>query len=301
MNTSESRLIIIGASGLIGWELFVAATHSGIRVVGTYSDHPKDGLIRYDLRTQPLSDVIPDLGSSDTVYLLAAYSNPSWIYNHADVAHALNVAGTQRLIDEVSAAGARLIFMSSVEVFDGLTGGYSERSQPAPLNLYGRMKYAVEQHIATLTTPACIVRTGWNVGWSIAQRCVVKLTYETLLTAGARMAQDNTFSIADSRDTAAGLLFLVSRPEINCLHLASSHRLVRTELADLIIATSKRSSQMAYAPTDFASIPYTEPRARLNHLDCVFATTELGLSFRPAIDIIRDKVRLLDTAPLTSP
>lgn len=299
MNSITPRLIIIGASGLIGWELFSAATQAGCRVLGTYADHAKPGLVRFDIRTDSLLKVAPDLGPLDTVYMLSAFSNPSWVYQHPEEARALNVTATRALIDTVSAVGGRLVFMSSVEVFDGLVGGYSEASSPAPLNLYGRMKLEIEQYVEGLSSPFCIVRTSWNVGWSTTQRCVVKLTYDTLLAAGARMAHDNTFSIADSRDTAAGLLALASHPAVKRLHLASSQTLIRTELADLIIATSRRAAEMAYTPTTFASIPYTEPRARLNHLDCSWATTQLGLRFRPAVDIIRDKVRLLD-APAPS-
>jgi len=123
----------------------------------------------------------------------------------------------------------------------------------------------------------------------------VKLTYDTLVGAEARMANDNTFSISDTHDTAAGLLWLAGQPNLTKLHLASSSYLVRTQLADLIISSSTHGPHMAYQPVPFSDIPYSEPRARLNHLDNHRAT-QLGLTFRDAHQIVRDKVSLLDSA-----
>lgn len=288
------RLIVVGASGLIGGELCAAARAERREVVGTFSEHSQPSLVHFDLRTEELVRLLPDLGPDDVVYLLSAYSNPSWIHTHFEAAQAVNVTATRRLIDAVSATGARLIFMSSVEVFDGRRGDYTEEATPAPLNDYGRMKFEIERHIATLSTPACIVRTGWNVGWSAAHRCVIRLTYESLLAPDAKMAFDNTFSISDVRDTALGLLRLSDHPEITKLHLASSPHLVRRELADLIMAASVRSSQMSYRPVSFARIAYSEPRAQLNHLNNHRAVTTLGLAFRSPEEIVRAKVRLLD-------
>ena len=191
------RLIIIGASGLIGSELYSLARNAGRKVIGTYNAVKKDGLAHYDILSRSLRSVVPDLGFGDVVYLLAAYSNPSWIYENQAVSREVNVTCTKRIIDEVIESGAHLIFMSSVEVFDGKDGNYNEKSVPHPLNLYGKMKLEIEEYLSKAEGKSCIVRTGWNVGWNLRHRCVLSLTYETLMQPGAKMAKDNTFSISD--------------------------------------------------------------------------------------------------------
>ena len=40
-----------------------------------------------------------------------------------------------------------IIFMSSVEIFDGIKGGYKEDDTPDPLNFYGILKLKVEEKI----------------------------------------------------------------------------------------------------------------------------------------------------------
>lgn len=288
------RLIIIGASGLIGNNLYAAARTAGREVIGTYHTVRKDGLVHYDMKSESLRSIVPDLTPRDVVYLLAAYSNPSWIYENQAPSRALNLLATKRVIDEVFEAGARLVFMSSVEVFDGKHGNYNEESVPRPLNLYGQMKFEIEDYLAKREGQSCVVRTGWNVGWTLQHRCVVKLTYETLMRPGARMAKDNTFSISDVRDTAEGLLRISENDSLRICHLASTPYIVRTDLASLIQSFSKYKDMMAYEVVSFSDIPYSEPRGQYNHLDNTLALSSLGMNFKPPEEIIRRKVKLLD-------
>ena len=288
------RIIIVGASGVIGGSLYAAAKAAGNDVVGTGHSKSGSGLIAYDMRVETLRSLVPDLGPGDVVHLLSGYSNPSWIFDHQAEARELNLVATKRLIDEVLAAGARLIFMSSVEVFDGETGNYREESPRRPLNLYGRMKAEIEDHIAAKKAPACVVRTGWNVGWTPAGRCVVKLTYESLLRPAAKMALDNTFSIVDAADTGEGLLRLSGDPSVRMCHLAAAPALTRTALADLIVKHSRRRDAMGYRAVAFSEIAYSEPRGRRNEIDNSRARSILGMTFRPAEDVVRQKIKLLD-------
>tara|TARA_Y100000741_G_scaffold365151_1_gene359770 strand:+ start:626 stop:1525 length:900 start_codon:yes stop_codon:yes gene_type:complete len=289
------RIIIIGGSGLIGYELYQEASRSNIKAIGTYDTFKREGLINFNMKNETLKSVIPDLKSSDIIYLLAAYSNPSWIYNNIKTARELNITATKKIIDEVSNVGCRIIFMSSVEVFDGKKGDYKENSKPNPLNTYGVMKYEIEKYLEKNYKNSCIVRTSWNVGWNLKHRCVINLTYETLLKPNAFMANDNTFSIADVKDTSQGLLKLSNFKDINKCHLASGQKLlVRSELAELVKNTSKYGKLMNYELTSFSKIPYSEPRALHNSLNTNFATNELKINFREPNDIIKQKVKFLD-------
>ena len=289
------RIIIIGASGLIGHQLFKISSRTNREVIGTYDSYKRDGLIHFNMIDESLSSKVPNLNTSDIVYLLAAYSNPTWIFDNMGIAKQLNITATKKLIDEVLKIGCRLIFMSSVEVFDGTNGNYIEGSKPNPRNSYGEMKYEIERYlIENFTDNNCIVRTSWNVGWDLRHRCVVNLTYETLLSPNARMANDNTFSIADVRDTAKGLLRLSDYNEVKQCHLASTPKLVRSELADEVKSQSKFGNLMDFSITSFSEIPYSEPRAKHNSLDVSFAIKTLQLNFRNPKDIICEKVKLLD-------
>jgi dTDP-4-dehydrorhamnose reductase len=293
-NKNSGASYLIGASGVIGSALYGKLRAAGRRTVGTRNAAGNPELLPLDLRRDDPAAFARQVRAQDTVYLLAAYSNPSWIHEHREEAIALNRDGTKRLIDALRPVQPHLVFMSSVEVFDGVKGAYAEGDAPHPLNFYGQLKFEIEQHLRASYPRSTIVRTGWNVGTDAASRCVVRLTYETLLKPGARMAEDNVFSIIDAADTAEGLLRLAGADDVRDIHFAADTPLHRTELAHLVQTHSRRGAEMGFVPCRFADIAYSEPRGRLNDLDNRYSKQRFGMSYRAMADVVRAKVTILD-------
>ena len=289
------RLIVVGASGVIGSALMRVALAAGRRAIGTGLSRPGSTLVPFDMRRAPLRTIVPDLGPGDVVYLLAGYISAPWIFANPEAARELNLEASGRLTDEVIAAGARLVFMSTDAVFDGITGGYTETATPKPLNLYGRLKMAMEEHVLGANGSGIVARTGWNVAWEKGAHCAVAQCYDTLLKPGARMAHDNVISISDVDDTTRGLLALagVRPPEHRVYHLVSTPGVARVDLAATVKATSRWGAEMAYDTVAFASLPYTEPRPTRAFLGSE-RLGALGVVFAPPLAVIRRKVRLLD-------
>ncbi len=288
------RYVIIGASGVIGGALLKVARSTGITTVGTALTRPQDDLIAFDMRAAPLRSAVPDIGPGDVVFLLAGYISPAWIFSNPEEAHHLNLDCSKQLVDEVEAAGARVAFMSTDQVFDGDIGDYLETATPRPLNLYGRLKAAMEAHVLS-TGEGVVARSGWNVGWQQEQHCAVCQCYETLLSPDARMADDNYFNVTDVDDTARGLLALVaSGPGARRIyHLVSAPEISRAELASVIKSESLWGTAMQFETVPFASIGYSEPRPTRAFLSG-HSLAELKVQFTPPHDVIRRKVALLD-------
>ena len=187
-----------------------------------------------------------------------------------------------------------MIFMSSVEVFDGTKGSYTEFDDVNPLNFYGELKAQVEDYIKENAHKYLIVRTGWNVGFVPKRRCVVSLTYNSILKQDAHMAFDNYFSIADVGDTARGLFLASIRDEIKVLHLCSTEIVNRFDLATKIKIESRRSNEMAFKKCTFEEIEYSEPRGRINDLSNNLSRKVLDIYYASADDIISKKIEYLD-------
>jgi dTDP-4-dehydrorhamnose reductase len=290
----DRRLVIIGASGVIGGALQEAARSAGVGTIGTALTKTGNGLVPFDMRAAPVRSVVADLGPHDVVVLLAGYASPAWIFSNPDAAKHVNLDCSKRIVDEVDAAGARLVFMSTDQVFDGQTGGYVETSAPCPVNLYGRLKAAMEAHILD-TEKGIVVRTGWNVAWAQNRHCAVSQCYETLLKPNARMAGDNYFNVTDVEDTARGLLAIATSvsPAHRIYHLVSTPEIARVELARIVKETSVWGGAMDYEVVPFASIAYSEPRPTRAFLRSANAN-DLVRGFAPPADVIRRKVALLD-------
>ena len=292
---TPKKNIIIGASGLIGGALYSNFIDNNEIVIGTYSNHCKfPGLIQFDLLYPDYDTLKRLIAPNDNVYIMAANSNPSWISANRSDARKLNFDATVGLIEALREKSPRIIFMSSVEVFDGSTGHYNESDKPNPLNLYGSLKYQVEEYLRTTYPESTIVRTGWNVGLDVRSRCVVKLTYETLLKHNAMMAIDNYFSISDVIDTANALRLVGKHSKIQKIHICSTELIRRDQLADLIIKTSVNGTKMKYKKCHFSDISYSEPRGRINNLSNQKSRNTLGILYKNARDIIIEKTKFID-------
>lgn len=288
------KYIIVGASGLIGSALYDKLITLNKNVIGTFSHNFQPGLIYFDLNQEDHKTLIDQIDPDDVVYLLSAYSNPSWIYSNKILAEQLNWNSTCKFIDQLKHKLPRLIFMSSVEVFDGTTGNYAEFDKPNPLNLYGHMKLNVERYLKENYSNYTIVRTGWNVGLNVNSRCVVNLTYDSLLKANAKMASDNSFSISAVKDTANGLYLLSYFPNIKEMHLCSDTGITRTMLASLICQNSKNKDKMKFSECKFSEIIYSEPRGRVNNLNNTLSKKVLGIEYQSYENIILNKIRFID-------
>ena len=288
------NLYVIGSTGVIGSELFEKLKLSSHNVVGTYSKSEEIGKIKVDINeSSDRNRLINIINKDDVVYLMAAYSNPSWIKQNQNEAKKLNLLSTINLIEKIADKGAKIVFMSSVEVFDGKKGGYIEEDKPNPLNLYGIMKYEVEKMLNTIEN-SVIVRTGWNVGREKFERCVIRLTYKSLLEKNARMAEDNEFSIVSTEDTSRSLIKIAEENFKGTIHIANDKKLKRTELADYIIKNSDRGSQMGYTKCMFKEIVYSEPRGLRNDLNNEKSKISIGVHYSENDEVIKNKIRLLD-------
>lgn len=291
------RIIIIGGSGLIGSCLFNLLKKNNHQVIATYCANKTKNMIKFNMLEQKISDVIPNINDEDIFIIMSALNKPSWVFQNKELSYKMNVSSTIDLINQLIKFKSKIYFMSSVEIFDGKEGNYIEKSKPNPLNYYGKTKVLVEEYLKNNCQNYTILRTGWNVGISKKNKCVVNLTYETLLSEEAKMAFDNSFSITHVEDLCASISKIlfnndVSRNDI--LHLSSSLTVRRTELADFIIEHSKRGKDMTYKKVPFSDIKYSEPRGKLNNLKSQIKFVNENIKFRSPYETILEKVKFLD-------
>jgi dTDP-4-dehydrorhamnose reductase len=292
------RIIIVGASGLIGGALESAARSAGHDIVGTYSTRPRRGLVRFDLTRDRLGDLVPDLGVDDAVVLMAAQIDQAWIVDHAEEARRINVEGAFACVEAAFGRGAHVVFMSTEAVFGtGREEGFDESAPPAPLSPYARHKAEVEAFLREVGARGrwSVARTGSTVGWGDNDlHCSVSATYRTLLGPNARMAYDNMFTVTDVTDLAAGLLRVIERKFYGFIHLAANPPVIRTQLADWIRGFSRFGERMKYDAVSFSTLRLDAPRAARAWLHNERAVRELALTFADPQSTVRRKVERLD-------
>lgn len=284
------RVIIVGASGMIGTAVEAEARAAGHQVIGTCATRPRPGLIHFDVGMHSLFDAVPDLGAEDSVLMLAAEADQAWVQAHPVQSHVVNFCGAVYCAQEALDSGAHFTFMSSEAVFGLLiSDGFAEDAMPAPFGLYAEQKFKVEQRLAPDRT--CIVRSGHVVGGAGHHRCAVSTTYRALLKPMAKMAFDNVFTVTAVEDVAAGLLRVAEARTCGTVHLVASPPVSRTQLADWIREDSRRGREMTYQQVPVSDLPMVKaPRAWLRS----GRAAELGLAFSNPRSVVARKVQLLD-------
>ena len=242
------HIFLTGASGLVGGAFARAAQRRGhsVTAVTGRSTAPVPGAKhqrQLDLTndaaiTSAILETFPDL-----IVNCAAVAEPT----HCDAdpirSHQLNVglpATLARLAHHVS---AKLIHLSSEQVFDGTAAPYATGSEPKPINLYGRQKLASEQAVHTTAAEFAItLRAPLLTGNSPSGR---RSLHERLLADWAAGKTPVVFSDeirqpCTAENLAEVMLECAERHDLRgVFHWAGAEPLSRAELARRIRAHFK--------------------------------------------------------------
>ncbi|CAM2891208.1 SDR family oxidoreductase [Rariglobus hedericola] len=149
------KILLTGASGLVGSAFAQAATRRGHQVTGLVGNHP--GSVP-GLAAQRTADLTDEAALTATVLELfpdaivncAAISEPAQCDADPARAQALNVALPATLARLANHLSARLVHLSSEQVFDGTSPApYTVKSPVKPINLYARQKVESERLVHT--------------------------------------------------------------------------------------------------------------------------------------------------------
>ena len=99
----------------------------------------------------------------DAVIHCAALSNTWYCEQHPEESFKVNVEATRDIAAACARIGAKLIFMSSDQVYNGtaIEGPLPEGSSLAPVNHYGRHKLLAEQKVMEILPSAVGLRLTW--------------------------------------------------------------------------------------------------------------------------------------------
>ena len=141
------RVLVTGASGLLGRSVFRRLQQADIAVTGTAFRRAGEHLLSLDLTQQDqVHRVLAHLQPHVVVHC-AAERWPDRCAEHPDTAWQLNVDSTRALAEQCQAQGAQLVYISTDYVFDGRDAPYQHDAATNPVNFYGRSKLTGEQAV----------------------------------------------------------------------------------------------------------------------------------------------------------
>ncbi|MFI8308187.1 SDR family oxidoreductase [Streptomyces sp. NPDC085927] len=221
------RVLVVGGSGFLGYQVLRRAVAAGWDVAATYRTRPGD--------LPSVTWYRADLRDPGRMREVLARARPAAVINassgHAD--WAVTADGAARLALEAASADCRLVHVSSDAVFSGADVHYPEEALPDPVSPYGAAKAAAETAVRVAVPGAAVVRTSLIVGHgrSAHEKAV------HALAAGTRtgvLFTDDIRCPVHVDDLASALLEITESDGSGVFHVAGPDAMNRHELGVLI-------------------------------------------------------------------
>jgi dTDP-4-dehydrorhamnose reductase len=235
------KIAIIGASGFLGTKLMNALSKK-YEIVGASID-VSGNLVQLDamdrvavesfLKKENPAVVI------DTVALtssLACEQNPS-LCKKLNFQTAKNIAYACRKVN------AKMIFISSSYVFDGIKGDYSEKDKPNPLNEYGKFKVLAEKEVLKIKD-SIVLRTtimyGYN-GKDKGNGVFGKMLSGETIRLGDPFQLRNPIFV---EDVVSIILSLLEKKQNGLFHMAGSNKMTMFDFLKRLEGVIRKDSRI---------------------------------------------------------
>ncbi len=158
------KLLIIGASGVLGSRLFNDTIEKKWNVTGTYCSYECKGLSYLDVRDENSLEKAFNLFEPEVVVMAGGITNVDLCTLKPKLAKDVNIKGTLNLVKKIKAYSSKLVYVSTDYIFNGENGPYKENDKPNPINIYGRTKLESENIIKSKLKNYLIIRTAQLYG-----------------------------------------------------------------------------------------------------------------------------------------
>jgi dTDP-4-dehydrorhamnose reductase len=158
------KVLIVGGSSLLGRYLAITKPES-YTIESTWYTNPAESNYQLDITSKSQVAYIFDRVKPQLVVLCAAIGNVDFAEQNYQVTKTVNVDGTKNVIDLCNDHKAKLVYISTNAVYEGVNPPYNEESPQNPVNAYGSIKKQAEQLVTDLALKWLIIRPYMLYGW----------------------------------------------------------------------------------------------------------------------------------------
>ncbi len=266
MQPTLARVLVLGASGLLGQYVTREALRRGHDVWGSYlsTPLPEDGVepIRVDLGKPATIETAFDQAEPEYAVLSAARTDVDDCEEVPQKALTVNALGPEHVARLCRDRDVRLIHISTDYVFDGEKGPYDEKAEPNPLNHYGASKREGEDRVLKTFPGALVVRLCALYGWNLIRGKSNSVTWILSFLRSARevpLFADQRVSPTYAKEAADAILDLAPYLTAGYLHVATPDCVTRLELGKAIAEVFDLPLRLL-RPTTLAAARLLAPR-----------------------------------------
>lgn len=259
-------ILVIGASGLIGWDVYKTFVSHGIDVTGAYYSHPKPGLVKGGY--QDIGDEL--IKGAGFVVFSGAMTDIGKCAADKEQSEYVNVIKTKEILLKCKAYGACPVFLSSDYVFDGTEGNYSEGHTKTPTTVYGRQKAEIEDFITENFTDYYIFRLSKTYSVNLEERSVFSEIYSALANHEKVFAAVDQYFNFTNVEYVSHILykFIISESKPFGLYNLVKNRTVSRYSLVCDVAGLFGFDETLIQPITLNSLPFSETRPLNTTLTC---------------------------------
>jgi len=288
------RILVTGASGLLGSKLTEILVKKGYEVYAGYNSHrPLNGHpIKFNVSRKEEVKKAFGIAGPDVVIHAAALTNVDKCEVDKELAWRINVIGTRNIAKLSKQYGSFLIYISTDYVFKGDRGMYREDDEPNPINYYGFTKLKGEEEVRRIMEEYCIARTSVIYG-SIPATGKINFALWVLeklrKNEQVNIVTDQWNSPTLNTNLAEMILETFERKIVGIYHLAGATRINRYEFAKLVAKTFNLNENLIL-PILSIDLQWIAKRPRDSSLNVSKAIQVLHnkpLSIKESLEILR--------------
>jgi len=285
------RILVTGASGLLGGRLAALLSDAGYDVVAAgRRAAPPPGLrsVVVELSDPGALEKLLERETPDAVIHAAALARGDQCEADPELAETVNARLPGRLASACRQRGIRLVGLSTDLVLGGQQPLSAEEVRAAPLGVYGRTKLAGEEALLAGDPSAAVARVALVVGRGHGARATASEGVAWALSAGrvVRLFADEYRTPVDPESVAAAVAILVERGGAGLFHLGGPERLTRLELGHRVARVLGLAAEGIRAGFQ-VDYPGPDRRPADASLDSGRARRELRWTPRPLEDALR--------------
>jgi dTDP-4-dehydrorhamnose reductase len=165
LNTQKPKLLVTGASGLLGNKI-VELMKDDFEVTPIHNTKPlQSNSVKLDITNAFEVANLFSRFKPIVVIHTASETNVDKCETEKEHAWKTNVEGTCNIAEACQMVNAKLVFISTDYVFDGEKGLYNEEDKPNPVDYYGVTKLEGEKQAINHCENCAILRTSVLYGW----------------------------------------------------------------------------------------------------------------------------------------
>jgi len=273
------KLLIIGASGLLGIHLALEAMHG----------HEVVGMDRGKLKSPPFQVLQANIFNKEEIDFILDSTLPDWLVNCAamtnleaceaqpEQARAINVDVPAALARACAKRGTRFVHISTDAVFDGTKReAYREDDTPHPRGVYSQTKLDSEQAAFSENPEALVARVNF-FGWSLSNRHSLAEFFVNNLSEQKNVSgfTDVIFCPMLVNNTARLLLRMLERNLSGLYHVVGPQAMSKCQFG-VEIARTFGLRESLISPASVLSSSLTVPRSHNLLLSTHKLSTDLG-------------------------